>query len=71
MSTIGHTSPDGEIFKTPREVSEEKGITVGYLAACRCVKDHALKFIKVGKRVFYLEADVDAYFAARKKVVAK
>ena len=67
MSTIGHTSPDGEIFKTPREVSEEKGITTGYLAACRCVKGHALKFIKVGKNVFYREADVDAYFDSRKK----
>ena len=67
MSTIGHTSPDGEIFKTPREVSEEKGITIGYLAACRCNPKHALKFVKLNKRVFYRAADVDAYFDSRKK----
>jgi hypothetical protein len=64
---ISHLSPSGEPLLTPVEVAARQGITTGYLAACRCVKGHALKFIKVGKNVFYREADVDAYFDSRKK----
>jgi len=50
---------------TPAQVAARQDVTVGYLASCRCVKDHSLKFIKLDKRVFYREVDVDAYFAAR------
>ena len=68
---ISHLSPSGEPLLTPVEVAARQGITTGYLAACRCVKGHALKFIKVGKNVFYREADVDAYFDSRQSKVAK
>ena len=66
---VKYVSPTtGEPLLSPVQVAARQSVTTGYLAACRCVKGHALKFVKIGKHVFYLEADVDAYFDSRKKV---
>jgi hypothetical protein len=65
MNSIIRLSPTGEPLLSPAQVAARQGITTGYLAACRLVEGHALKFIKVGKNVFYREADVIEYFDLR------
>ena len=68
---VKYVSPTGEPLLSPVQVAARQSVTTGYLAACRCNPKHSLKFVKIGKHVFYLEADVDAYFAARQSKVAK
>jgi hypothetical protein len=50
---------------TPVEVAALLGTTPATLANLRCTGRYDLKFCKVGRKVMYAPADVEAYLARR------
>ncbi|MDA3922619.1 MAG: helix-turn-helix domain-containing protein [Salinisphaera sp.] len=50
---------------TPAQVADMLGVTVHTLAVWRCTKRYPLRFLKVGSRVRYRQADIDAFIDSR------
>jgi len=50
---------------SPKQTASILGVTVGSLAVWRCVKRHALAYVRVGRRGMYRPEDVEAFIAAR------
>lgn len=46
---------------TPTQTANSLGVTVGTLAVWRCTARYPLPFVKIGSRVRYRAADVDAF----------
>ncbi|WP_423820704.1 helix-turn-helix domain-containing protein [Salinisphaera sp. SPP-AMP-43] len=55
---------------TPNQVAELLGVTVHTLAVWRCTKRYPLTFLKIGSRVRYRQADVDAFINGNEQVSA-
>ncbi|QUN06824.1 helix-turn-helix domain-containing protein [Shewanella yunxiaonensis] len=50
---------------TPQQVAEMLGVTEGTLSVWRCTGRYPLRFVKVGRRVMYRQADIDAFIDGR------
>lgn len=50
---------------TPDQVAEQLGVTTHTLAVWRCTRRYPLKYHKIGTRVRYRQADVDAFIEHR------
>lgn len=53
---------------TPTQTSDRIHVTPETLAIWRCTGRYNLKFVKIGRKVFYDEADVQAFIEERKQV---
>jgi len=54
-----------EKLLTPEKVSEILGITATTLSVWRCTKRYALRYLKIGGRVMYRPADIEAFVESR------
>ncbi|MGK4341145.1 helix-turn-helix domain-containing protein [Ectopseudomonas oleovorans] len=52
---------------TPEQAAEELGLSVKTLATWRSTGRHALPYIRVGARIRYRRADLDAWLASRQR----
>lgn len=55
---------------TPETVAELLGLTLHTLAVWRCSKRMPLPYVKVGRRVRYRAADVEAFISSQLQHVA-
>ena len=55
---------------TPDETARKLRVTVETLAIWRCTKRYPLPYVKVGRRVMYRPADVDAFIDSRTENLA-
>jgi excisionase family DNA binding protein len=53
-------------LKTTREAAEFLGLSSGTLPIWRCVGRYNLPFLKIGRKVYYDEADLIAWIESRK-----
>ena len=65
MLDVIYTSPTGEPLRTTEQVASLLNLSTGYLVSCRSKKSLPLKFVKIGKHVFYRQSDIDAYRASK------
>jgi excisionase family DNA binding protein len=49
----------------PPDAAEYLGVTENTLSVWRCVKRHAIPYIKVGRLVKYRQSDLDTWLASR------
>ena len=49
---------------SPKEAAAHLGTTYGTLAVWRCTRRHPLKFVRVGRKIFYTTGDIAAFIAA-------
>jgi Helix-turn-helix domain len=49
----------------PREAAKVLQTTVGTLAVWRSARRYALRYVRVGRRIFYRSEDVQAFIEAR------
>jgi hypothetical protein len=54
---------------TPKMVEQDYDLKEGYLAKLRCGygEDEGPVFVKIGRKVFYEPAAIEAYIAARRR----
>lgn len=50
---------------TATQVAETLGVTTGTLAVWRCTKRYQLPFVKIGRKIFYRNEDVNAFVESR------
>lgn len=50
---------------SPAQVAETLGVTIGTLAVWRCTKRYQLPFVKIGRKIFYRNEDVNAFIDSR------
>jgi hypothetical protein len=65
MLDVIYTSPTGEPLCTTEQAASLLNLSSGYLVSCRSKNSLPLKFTKIGKRVFYRMADINAYRASK------
>ena len=58
-------TPTTELL-SPAEAAHRLGVTVNTLETWRCNKRYRLSYIKVGGRVRYRQADLDAFLESRR-----
>lgn len=46
---------------SPTETARRLGITYGGLAIWRCKKKKALPFVRIGRKIFYREQDIEKF----------
>ena len=65
MTDVITLSLNGEALHTTAQTAPLVDLTVGYMISCRSKNSLPLKFIKIGKHVFYRRSDIDAYLASK------
>lgn len=50
-----------EILLKPKEAADYIGFTAGTLAVWRCTGRHNLRFVKIGRTIFYPKSGLDAF----------
>lgn len=50
----------------PTEAAAFLGVRPGTLAIWRCTKRYALAYVRAGRKIYYLEADLAAFIATRR-----
>ena len=65
MTDVITLSLNGEALRTTAQTAPLVDLTAGYLISCRSNNSLPLKFIKIGKHVFYRQSDIDAYLAGK------
>ncbi len=50
---------------TPREVAKVLHTTYGCLAVWRCTRRYPLRFIKLGRKIFYRKEDIQRFLELR------
>jgi Helix-turn-helix domain len=50
---------------TPRQAAKELRVSPGTLAIWRCKKRYPLKFVKIGRKVFYRYSDLVSFVQKR------
>jgi hypothetical protein len=53
------------VLITPEETAKVLNTTPGVLAVWRCEQRYPLRYVKVGRKVMYRAADVEAFLTAR------
>jgi hypothetical protein len=53
------------VLRTTAETAERLGTTPGTLEVWRCLRRYPLNFVKIGRKVFYKETDIEAFIASR------
>ena len=61
MPTTEVPAPASPVLRTPHETATRLHTTYGTLAVWRNKRNHALRYTKIGTKVFYLDEDIDAY----------
>ena len=49
---------------SPREAAKALGTSAGCLAVWRCVRRYPLRFVRIGRKVFYRAQDIEAFIQA-------
>ena len=55
-------------LRTPREAGEQLGVAPMTLAIWRCMKRYPLAYVRIGRRVMYLQSDIDRFKRSRRVV---
>jgi hypothetical protein len=50
---------------SPREAAAKVHTTAGCLAAWRCNRSHALKFVRIGRKIYYRVEDIAEFINSR------
>jgi hypothetical protein len=50
----------------PKEAAEKLRTTYGTLAVWRCVRRHPLRFVRVGRKIFYTPEDIQTFIETQK-----
>lgn len=53
------------VMFTPQQTATMLGVTMNTLAVWRCKKRYPLKYVKIGSKVRYRQADIEKFIAAR------
>ncbi len=54
---------------TPAQVADRLDVAINTLAVWRCTQRYPLPYVKVGRKVRYLEPDVEEFLLRRRLVV--
>ncbi len=65
MTDVITLSLNGEALRTTAQTAQLVDLSAGYLVSCRSKNSLPLKFVKIGKHVFYRQSDIDAYLASK------
>jgi excisionase family DNA binding protein len=52
-----------ELLK-PSQAAERLNVSYGTLAAWRCNRRYPLNYVRIGRKIYYRQEDIDAYIAA-------
>jgi hypothetical protein len=52
-------------LRTPQETADKLRVTIGTLTIWRCVQRYNLPYVKVGRKVFYKDSDIENFIKSR------